>query len=189
MFDRATLIEALAALAGVVGGGLAWRRLHPLSFWFLVGFPTRAAWIYATWLHVASACKLTHKRRRWRYSLDTIPVIGAASRDAHAIVERRHLRRVDVERAPRLGIIRPLRLGWRVTVKLNDGQIPNDFAKVAERLAHAWRAHAVRVLDSRPGRVVLIATVPIPSSPLGRSRRLRTCSRCGPVCWRTDGRG
>src|SRR3954447_7187771 len=173
MIDKATLYEALAVLVAVVAGGVAWRRFHPLSFWFGVGFPARAVWLYATWLHVASACKLTHKRRRWRISLDTVPVIGSASREAMAVVERRHLRRVEVERAPRLGIIRPSRLGWRLPIKLDDGQIPNDFAKVAERLAHAWRAHAVRVLDSKPGKVVLIATrtdplvtvAPIPPRP------------------------
>lgn len=158
MVDKAIVYEAFAALVTLVTGGLVWRRFHPLSFWFLVGFPTRAVWLYATWLHVASACKLTRKRRRWRISLDTVPVIGAASREATAVVERRHLRRVEIEQAPRLGIIRPSALGWRLPIKLNDGQIPDDFAKVAERLAHAWRAHAVRVLDSKPGKVVLIAT-------------------------------
>jgi S-DNA-T family DNA segregation ATPase FtsK/SpoIIIE len=158
MIDKATLYEALAILVVTVTGGVAWRRFHSLSFWFAIGFPARAVWLYATWLHVASACKLTHKRRRWRVSLDTVPVIGSASREAMAVVERRHLRRVEVERAPRLGIIRPSKLGWRLPIRLNDGQIPDDFAKVAERLAHAWRAHAVRVLDSKPGKVVLIAT-------------------------------
>jgi hypothetical protein len=158
VIDKTTLFEALAALAAVTGGGVAWRRLHPLSFWLCVGFAARAVWLYATWPHVASACKLTHKRRRWRVTLDSVPVLGTASREATAIVERRHLRRMQVERAPRLGIIQPSRLGWRLPIKLNDGQIPDDFAKVAERLAHAWRAHAVRVLDSKPGKVVLIAT-------------------------------
>jgi S-DNA-T family DNA segregation ATPase FtsK/SpoIIIE len=173
VIDKATLYEALALLVAVVAGGAAWRRFHPLSFWFLVGFPARAVWLYATWLHVASACKLTHKRRRWRFTLDSIPILGTASREATAIVERRHLRRVEVERAPRLGIVRPSRLGWRLPIKLNDGQIPDDFARVAERLAHAWRAHAVRVLDAKPGKVVLIATrkdplvtvTPVPPSP------------------------
>ncbi|MCO5992999.1 FtsK/SpoIIIE domain-containing protein [Actinoallomurus rhizosphaericola] len=158
MFDKATLCVAGAGLVAVVAGGLTWRRFHPLSFWLCVGFPARAVWLYATWQHVASACKLTHKRRRWRVTLDSVPVLGAASREATAIVERRHLRRVEIEKAPRLGLIRPSRLGWRLPITLNDGQIPDDFAKVAERLAHAWRAHAVRVLDSKPGKVVLIAT-------------------------------
>jgi S-DNA-T family DNA segregation ATPase FtsK/SpoIIIE len=158
MFDKATLFEAVAVLVAVVAGGLAWRRFHPLSFWLCVGFPARAVWLYGTWQHVASACKLTHKRRRWRVTLDSVPVLGAASREATAIVERRHLRRVEIEKAPRLGLIRPSRQGWRLPIRLNDGQIPDDFAKVAERLAHAWRAHAVRVLDSKPGKVVLIAT-------------------------------
>jgi hypothetical protein len=73
MFDKATLCVAGAGLVAVVAGGLAWRRVHPLSFWLCVGFPARAVWLYATWQHVASACKLTHKRRRWRVTLDSVP--------------------------------------------------------------------------------------------------------------------
>jgi hypothetical protein len=50
-------------------------------------------------------------------------------------------------------------MGWRVRVRLHDGQIPDDYVKVAERLAHAWRVYAVRVVDSAPGSVTLLATM------------------------------
>src|SRR3569833_3531894 len=58
-----------------------------------------------------------------------------------------------------LGIMRPTVMGWRVRGRLHDGQIPDDYVKVAERLAHAWRVNAVRVVDSAPGSVTLLATM------------------------------
>ena len=40
---------------------------------------------------------------------------------------------------------------------LLDGQVPDDYAKACEAIAHAWRVHAVRVTGSVPGRVWLSA--------------------------------
>jgi S-DNA-T family DNA segregation ATPase FtsK/SpoIIIE len=153
----------LGALAAAAAGLWAWRHWHPVSFWFVVGYPARAVWVYLTWPHVASACGLAHKRRRYRYTLDAFPVIGSAARStfrsASIVTEqRRRLRRIEVERAPRIRWMLPTRLGWRMSIKLTDGQIPDDYTKVAERLAHAWRVHAVRLLDWRPGRLTLVAT-------------------------------
>ncbi len=42
-------------------------------------------------------------------------------------------------------------------INLREGQVPADYVKAAEQLAHAWRVHAVRVTLSRPGRVRLLA--------------------------------
>jgi S-DNA-T family DNA segregation ATPase FtsK/SpoIIIE len=160
---HALVLGAAAAAAGL----WAWGRWHPVSFWYAVGYPLRAVWVYLTWAHVASACGLAHKRRRYRYTLDAFPVVGpaarsaalSASRSASMVVEqRRRLRRVEVERAPRIRWMLPTRLGWRMSVKLTDGQIPDDYTKVTERLAHAWRVHAVRVLEWRPGQLTLVAT-------------------------------
>jgi S-DNA-T family DNA segregation ATPase FtsK/SpoIIIE len=67
------------------------------------------------------------------------------------------VRRVDVEHAPRLGVPRSGPLGWRVRVKLLDGQVPDHYSKACEQIAHAWRVHAVRVTGSAPGRVWLTA--------------------------------
>ncbi|HVB44892.1 MAG TPA: FtsK/SpoIIIE domain-containing protein [Streptosporangiaceae bacterium] len=47
---------------------------------------------------------------------------------------------------------------WSVRVRLREGQVPADYARAAEQLAHAWRVHAVRVTASSPGRVRLLAT-------------------------------
>ncbi len=157
--DTTTIALVLGVLAAAAAGLWAWRKYHALSFWYGVGFPLRAAWLYLTWDHVAAGCKLTRPRRGWRLTLDAIPVAGTFSRNATAMVQhKRRMRRVDIQRAPRLGIIRPSAIGWRLPVRLHDGQIPSDYADVAERLAHAWRVHAVRVLETRPGKLVLVAT-------------------------------
>jgi hypothetical protein len=155
-----TLILVLAVLAAAAAGLWAWRRWHPASFWYGVGFPARAVLVYLTWHHVASGCKLTRNRRRFRFTLDAVPVVGPAARNAATVVEhKRRVRRVDVERAPRLGILRPTAHGWRMRLRLHDGQVPADYAKAAEGIAHAWRVHSVRVVDVKPGKVTLWATM------------------------------
>ncbi|MEU9840491.1 FtsK/SpoIIIE domain-containing protein [Actinomadura sp. NPDC048032] len=153
-------VLVLGVLAAAAAGLWAWRRYHPVSFWYGVGFPARAVLVYLTWHHVASGCKLTRNRRRFRLTLDAIPVVGPASRSAATVVEhKRRVRRVDVERSPRLGLLRPTRLGWRMRLRLHDGQVPADYEKAAEGIAHAWRVHSVRVVDVWPGRVTLWATM------------------------------
>ncbi|GLZ15079.1 conjugal transfer protein TraS [Actinomadura sp. NBRC 104425] len=155
-----TLTLALGALAAGAVGLWAWRRWYPVSFWYGVGFPARAALVYLTWRHVAAGCGLTRHRRRWRWTLDAVPVVGSAARGAATVVEhKRRVRRVDVERAPRLGVLRPTALGWRLRVRLHDGQVPADYERAAEGIAHAWRVHSVRVVDVRPGVVTLWATM------------------------------
>ncbi|SEG94709.1 DNA segregation ATPase FtsK/SpoIIIE, S-DNA-T family [Thermomonospora echinospora] len=154
------LLLVLAVSAAVVVAGLwAWRRYHPASFWYGVGYPSRMLLVYLTWAHVASGCGLSRKRRRWRLTLDAVPVAGPAARSVTVAQYKRRMRRVDIERAPRLGWLRPTRLGWRVRVRLHDGQVPADYEKAAEGIAHAWRVHSVRVVDVRPGKVTLWATM------------------------------
>ncbi|WP_248965462.1 FtsK/SpoIIIE domain-containing protein [Sphaerisporangium perillae] len=75
------------------------------------------------------------------------------------VKQRRTIRRVEVERSPRLGLIRPTRLGFRVSVRLHDGQTPEDYTRVLDKLAHAWKVHAVRLASWKPGKVVLLATL------------------------------
>src|SRR2546429_4193936 len=133
---REVLILAGVALAAAAAGALAWRRCCPRSFWLLVVFPLRAAHLYLTWARVAAGCGLTVKRRRWRWSLEAVPVAGTLSRASGAamtVTSKRRVRRVDVERAPRLGLPRPGALGWRVKVKLLDGQVPDHYAKACEQ--------------------------------------------------------
>lgn len=157
--DTSTVFLVLGVLAVAAAGLWAWRCWYPLSFWYGVGFPVRVVRVFLTWRSVASGCKVTRNRRAWRITLDAIPVVGPAARSAATVVEhKRRVRRVDVERAPRLGLMSPTPYGWRLHVKLLDGQIPEDYAKAAEQFAHSWRVHGVRVLAHRPGRVTLLAT-------------------------------
>lgn len=135
------LLVVLGVLSAAAAGGLAWRHLHRTSFWFGVGFPAALTRVLLTWPGVAASCGLAKKRRAWR-----MPEKGVRPR------------RVTVERPPRLRRPRPTVLGWTVTLKLVNGQVPDDYTTVADRLAHAWRVHAVRVTGSEPGRVHLLAT-------------------------------
>ncbi|GAA2614336.1 FtsK/SpoIIIE domain-containing protein [Actinomadura fulvescens] len=157
--DVQTGYLVLGVLAAAAAGLWAWRHWHPLSFWYGIGYPLRVVHVYLTWRAVTSGCKLTRSKRAFRVTLDALPVVGPAARSAANVVEyKRRVRRVDVEQAPRLGLVLPTPYGWRVRVKLHDGQIPDDYAKAAERLAHAWRVHGVRVLARKPGKITLLAT-------------------------------
>ncbi len=147
-------LYTLVLLAASVGGLLAWRRCHPRSFWLLVGFPLTAIRVRATWRKVALGCGLTKKRHRWWFTL--VPNAVASS---GLIRVRRRFQRVAVDTKPFMGLPRPTRYGWRVNVHLLEGQIPADYAEVAERLAHSWGVYAVRVSSDRPGRVTLAATL------------------------------
>ncbi|MDA0634093.1 FtsK/SpoIIIE domain-containing protein [Nonomuraea sp. MCN248] len=134
---------------------LVWRVLHPASFWLVVGYPVKTAHVYFTWGNVALGCSLTRKRRRWRYTLDGLPVVGNAT---ISLSQKRKVRRVQIDKPPRLGLVRPCRLGFRVNITLMDGQTPDDYTARLSNLAHAWRVHSVRLIASRPGRVTLLAT-------------------------------
>lgn len=148
----------LGALAAVAAGVPAWARLAPVSWWLILGFPVKAVCVYLTWAHVTASCGLAARRRRWRWTLDAVPVAGSLARTSVLLTERRRVRRVEVPYPPGLGLLRPNARGWSVRVRLRDGQVPSDYVRAAEQLAHAWRVHAVRVTATRPGRVRLLVT-------------------------------
>jgi len=156
--NRPLMFLALGALAAIAAGVPAWRRYAPRSWWLLAAFPVTAIRVYLTWPHVASGCRLSQRRRRWRWTLDAVPVAGSMRRTSVLLTERRRVRRVDVDRAPRLSRLRPAGPGWSVRIRLHEGQVPADYSRAAEQLAHAWRVYAVRVTGSSPGRVTLLAT-------------------------------
>ncbi|WP_248959831.1 FtsK/SpoIIIE domain-containing protein [Sphaerisporangium perillae] len=143
----------LLILLGVLVALRVWRRLAPVSFWYLIGFPLKALRLRWSWRHVASGCALTKKRHRWWFT--TVPGLVAST---GVVRVKRRFQRVAVDTKPWMKLPRPVRHGWRVTFHLLDGQIPDDYVKVCDRLAHAWRVEAVRVVGSRPGRVTLQAT-------------------------------
>ncbi len=151
---RDALPLLLAGLAAAAAGLWAWHRYHFRSFWLIVGFPLVAITVRATWRKVALGCGLTKKRQRWWFT--TVP--GAIA-STGLVKVRRRFQRVAVDTKPFMWLPLPTRHGWRVTVHTLEGQIPADYAQTAERLAHSWGVHAVRVSSPRPGRVVLAATV------------------------------
>ena len=150
-------------------------------------FPRKAVWLRWSWRHVASGCGLTKKRRRWWFT--TVPGLVAST---GVVRVKRRFQRVAVDTKPWMGLPRPVRHGFRITFHLLDGQVPDDYAKVCERLAHAWRIEAVRVVGSRPGRVTLqgithdplthVAPAMPPAEPRGRlaGRRPAAAHRRGP---------
>jgi hypothetical protein len=152
------LYLVLGALAAVAVGVPTWAHYAPRSWWLTIGFPLKAARVYLTWTHVSASCGLAAKRRRWRLILDAIPLAGGITRASLQLHRRHRLRRVDVPHPPGLGLLHPNTQGWSVRVRLREGQVPADYTKAAERLAHAWRVHAVRVTPCGPGRVRLLAT-------------------------------
>jgi S-DNA-T family DNA segregation ATPase FtsK/SpoIIIE len=148
----------LGALAIIAAGVPAWARIHPPSFWYGLGFRVKSIRVRLTWAHVAASCGLAPQRVRWRWTLDAVPVAGTLKRTSVMLAPGRRLRRVAVPHPPGLGLMRPNRMGWSVRIKLRDGQVPADYISAAEQLAHAWRVHAVRITDTKPGRVWLLAT-------------------------------
>jgi S-DNA-T family DNA segregation ATPase FtsK/SpoIIIE len=149
-----TLLISLGVLAASVAGLRAWRRQHYRSFWLCLIYPLTALTIRSTWRKIALGCGLTKKRQRFWFT--TVP--GLVSSTGTVRVKRR-FQRVAVDTKPWMWLPMPTRYGWRVTLRLLEGQIPADYADVAERLAHSWGVHAVRVFSPRRGRIVLAATI------------------------------
>ncbi|MGI5285811.1 FtsK/SpoIIIE domain-containing protein [Nonomuraea polychroma] len=144
----------LTVLAAVAAGLWAWRRLHYPSFWLALGFPLAALFVRTSWRRVALGCGLTKKRQRWWFT--TVP--GAIA-STGLVKVRRRFQRVAVDTKPFMWLPLPIRNGWRVTLHTLEGQTPGDYAEAAERLAHSWGVHAVRVSSDKPGRVRLSVTV------------------------------
>ena len=149
-----TLSLVFGVLAAAAAGLWAWRRWHYRSYWLVVAFPLTAISVWATWRKVALGCGLTKKRQRFWFTI--VPGMVAST---GVVRVRRRFQRVAVDTRPFMWLPKPTRHGWRVTVHTLEGQIPADYANAAERLAHSWGVHAVRVSSPRPGRVVLAATV------------------------------
>ncbi|MFI7147310.1 FtsK/SpoIIIE domain-containing protein [Nonomuraea sp. NPDC050022] len=148
------LMSMLGVLAAVAAGLWAWRRWHYRSFWLVIGFPITAISVRASWRKVALGCNLTKKRQRFWFT--TVPGLVAST---GVVRVRRKWQRIAVDTKPFMWLPLPTRYGWRVTLHTLEGQIPADYAEAAERLAHSWGVHAVRVSSDKPGRIRLAATV------------------------------
>ncbi|MGW4402947.1 FtsK/SpoIIIE domain-containing protein [Nonomuraea sp. NPDC004702] len=161
-----TTLLALGVLAAAAAGLWAWRRWHYPSFWLVAAFPLVAISVRASWRKVALGCHLTKQRQRFWFT--TVPGLVAST---GVVRVRRKWQRIAVDTKPFMWLPKPTRYGWRVTLHILEGQIPADYADAAERLAHSWGVHAIRVSSPRPGRVVLSAAV---RDPLVRVETLPT---------------
>jgi S-DNA-T family DNA segregation ATPase FtsK/SpoIIIE len=158
-FARSLLPYAVVVLALVA----AWRLLVPVAVRAVVWFPITAALVRLGWPGVADACGLAdRKRKRVRRSDLSGLLLGSDGRP-YTTTEYRIL-------PPGMRRLRPTWFGWTCVLRLRPGQTPDDVFKTAERLAHSWAAHAVRVTHWGPGRVRLtvnrrdpLATIGVPS--------------------------
>ncbi|MFF4903575.1 FtsK/SpoIIIE domain-containing protein [Streptomyces sp. NPDC001260] len=121
---------AVAALVAV-------RRRLPVLFWWLVGYPTVTLRVLTTYRATMDACGLT--------------VPASAMRRATARMMGRQAAPVP----PRRSLPLPSGSGLVMRLRMAAGQAPEDFTAAADRLRHAWGAHAVHVRTTKPGRLEL----------------------------------
>ncbi|MFF0597353.1 FtsK/SpoIIIE domain-containing protein [Streptomyces antibioticus] len=120
---------------GVVGlvALLELRRRVPVVFWWLVGYPFVAVRVLATYRATMDACGLT--------------VPASAMRRATA----RMIGREAAPVPPRRSFPVPTGSGLVMRLRMATGQAPEDFIASADRLRHAWAAHAVHIRPTKPG--------------------------------------
>lgn len=136
--------------------------------WWLLGLALtmfgrsrlRAAWLdHAGWRLRAAWRRYAIYKRRWR---------GALAGTGQLIYVKPHAR----DEVPRVRKVRSTRYVERVHVKLVHGQTFETWERWTGELAHSLRSRRVRVLEDRPGRIVLeVATAdplrrPIAAFPL-----------------------
>ncbi|WP_322987276.1 FtsK/SpoIIIE domain-containing protein [Phaeacidiphilus oryzae] len=131
----AVLLLALAIASPIL------RSRAPHAWWYLIGFPLTCVRMRVTWRRLTTLTDLAVPKRPDRRILGDVEVRGRALRPI----------------PPTLGLPRPRRGGLVVTVRLHPGQTPEQYAAVADALAHAWRVHAVRVTSPGRGLVELSA--------------------------------
>ncbi|CQR63525.1 FtsK/SpoIIIE domain-containing protein [Streptomyces leeuwenhoekii] len=121
----------------VVAALVVVRRRLPVLFWWLVGCPAVTLRVLTSYRATMDACGLT--------------VPASAMRRATARMMGRQAAPVP----PRRSFPRPTGSGLVMRLRMAAGQAPEDFAASADRLRHAWGAHAVYVRPTKPGRLEL----------------------------------
>ncbi|WP_340378423.1 FtsK/SpoIIIE domain-containing protein [Streptomyces sp. SS7] len=124
-----TLTLCLVALVAL----LVLRRRMPVAFWWLVGYPLVALRVLTTYRATMDACGLT--------------VPASAVRRATARLVGREAAPVP----PRRSFPVPTGAGLVMRLRMAAGQAPEDFIASADRLRHAWAAHAVHIRPTKPG--------------------------------------
>ncbi|MFF3162809.1 FtsK/SpoIIIE domain-containing protein [Streptomyces sp. NPDC003273] len=134
MTDALWVLMLLLLAAAVL---VAVRRRLPVLFWWLVGYPVVTLRVLTSYRATMDACGLT--------------VPASAVRRATARMMGRQAAPVP----PRRSLPRPTGSGLVMRLRMAAGQAPEDFAASADRLRHAWGAHAVHVRPTKPGRLEL----------------------------------
>ena len=149
---------------------VALRRRLPVLFWWLVGYPVVTLRVLASYRATMDACGLT--------------VPASAMRRATARMMGRQAAPVP----PRRSLPRPTGSGLVMRLRMAVGQAPEDFTASADRLRHAWGAHAVHVRPTKPGRLELrLVGWDVLADVRPARRRLRTGPLSLPLALREDG--
>jgi hypothetical protein len=127
---------------------IAWRLLVPVAVRAVLWFPVTAMLVRLGWRDVADACGLADRRRKRAHRSELGELFLGTDGRSRLAVEYRVV-------PPSMRRLRPSRFGWSCVLRLRPGQIPADVIKVADRLAHSWGVHAVRVSPWASGRVHL----------------------------------
>ncbi|MET9505429.1 FtsK/SpoIIIE domain-containing protein [Streptomyces sp. NPDC006622] len=150
---------------------LVLRRRMPAVFWWLVGYPFVALRVLTTYRATMDACGLT--------------VPASAVRRATA----RMIGRQAAPVPPRRSFPRPTGSGLVMRLRMATGQAPEDFMASADRLRHAWAAHAVHIRPTKPGWLELrLIGWDVLEDVQPPRRRQKSGPLCVPLALRDDGR-
>ncbi|MFJ7180324.1 FtsK/SpoIIIE domain-containing protein [Streptomyces massasporeus] len=169
MADLTMWLEATGALAGA--GGLGYAKVRaPRVYWSLVGMPVTWGRFILSYRSTMDVCGLTVHPSGLR-----------------AFMTRSVARREVQPVPPKIRRIRGTSTGLRVTLRLPAGLEPADVMASSERLRHAWGAHSVTVVETKPGFVELRMTGYDVLRRVRMPRKARPHDMAVPVAVREDG--
>ncbi|MGI5427393.1 FtsK/SpoIIIE domain-containing protein [Streptomyces sp. CA-179760] len=169
MTDLTMALEATGALAGAGGLGYAKYRA-PRVYWSLVGMPVTWGRFILSYRSTMDVCGLTVHPSGLR-----------------AFMTRNVARREVQPVPPKIRRVRGTSTGLRVTLRLPAGLEPADVMASSERLRHAWGAHSVTVIETKPGFVELRMTGYDVLRRVRMPRKARPHGMAVPVAVREDG--
>ncbi|MFJ4036227.1 FtsK/SpoIIIE domain-containing protein [Streptomyces griseoluteus] len=167
----ADTVRVLLPVLLVVIALLVVRRRMPVLFWWLVGYPVIALRVLISYRATMDACGLT--------------VPASAVRRATVRMMGRQAAPVP----PRHSLPLPTGAGLVMRLRMATGQAPEDFTASADRLRHAWGAHAVYVRPTKPGWLELrLIGWDVLADVRPARRRLAAGPLSLPLALREDGR-
>ncbi|MFE0131260.1 FtsK/SpoIIIE domain-containing protein [Streptomyces sp. NPDC059037] len=164
-----TELLVLAALLVLVA--LVARVKAPAVYWSLFGLPAVLYRVLSSYRRTMEACELTVSPPWWRV-FSHVP----SARDQVP------------PGVPRIRGIRPTTTGLRLRLRLAAGLAPDDVAKSADRLRHAWGVYSMHVAELKPGVVELRMTGFDILDRVRMPRRLAPGPLSAVVALREDGR-